>query len=309
MTELRTKTAQAIARIEAAYEIAEQRGERLVVAYSGGKDSDVLLDLALKSEVPILVQHNHTTVDAPETVYHIREVFARLDALGVATEINFPPDFTMPDGTVRRTSMWNLIVKKGMPPTQMVRYCCEVFKERNFDGQHIMTGVRWEESPKRSNRGLHEAITKKAADRVVYVDENDDEHKLQDICFRHKRIVTNPIIDWSDADVWLYVRSEKLKMNPLYGLGHKRVGCVACPMAGRKQQELEFRLYPTYKAAYIRAFDKMLKVREARGLPPASGFWADGQGVFDWWVGRLKASADDAWPGQTTFFDDEEEPQ
>lgn len=50
----------------------------LLLTYSGGKDSDVMLDLAIKSEIPFEVMNSHTTVDAPETVYHIREVFKRL---------------------------------------------------------------------------------------------------------------------------------------------------------------------------------------------------------------------------------------
>lgn len=53
-------------------------GHTLIVAYSGGKDSDVLLALAIKSGVTFAVQHNHTTADALQTVYHIREVFKRL---------------------------------------------------------------------------------------------------------------------------------------------------------------------------------------------------------------------------------------
>ena len=59
-------------------------GKPLVVCYSGGKDSDVLLHLACncleKDEFRVL--NSHTTVDAPETVYHIRTVFAKLKSGG-----------------------------------------------------------------------------------------------------------------------------------------------------------------------------------------------------------------------------------
>lgn len=49
----------------------------LIITYSGGKDSDVLLDIARKCLKPdeFEVLNSHTSVDAPETVYHIRKVF------------------------------------------------------------------------------------------------------------------------------------------------------------------------------------------------------------------------------------------
>jgi phosphoadenosine phosphosulfate reductase len=91
-------------------------GKTLIVAYSGGKDSDVLLHLAIKSGVPFEVQHNHTTADAPQTVYHIREVFERLTLQGIPNKINYPPEITDINGKKVRASMWNLIQKKLMPP-------------------------------------------------------------------------------------------------------------------------------------------------------------------------------------------------
>lgn len=74
------------------------------VAYSGGKDSDVLRILFELSGVKYDLVHNHTTVDAPETVYYVRSI------PGV---IISKPEITM----------WDLIVKRRMPPTRIVRYC------------------------------------------------------------------------------------------------------------------------------------------------------------------------------------------
>jgi phosphoadenosine phosphosulfate reductase len=71
------KVKKAILRIQHAYEIAEHMSRTLIVAYSGGKDSDVLLDLAIRSSVPFRAEHNHTTADAPETVYHIQRILRR----------------------------------------------------------------------------------------------------------------------------------------------------------------------------------------------------------------------------------------
>lgn len=75
------KDAIAIARIKRASEIAQARGMGpLYVGYSGGKDSTVLADLAIRAGVPIEIAHNHTTIDAPETVYFVRREMARFEA-------------------------------------------------------------------------------------------------------------------------------------------------------------------------------------------------------------------------------------
>ena len=89
------------------------------VADSGGKDSSVLTHIAMKAGCPFEVVHNHTTVDAPETVYFIREKFKKLRAAGIKAEIVMPKE-----------TMWQLIVRKKTPPTRLIRYCCSELKER-----------------------------------------------------------------------------------------------------------------------------------------------------------------------------------
>lgn len=91
----------------------------LVITYSGGKDSDVLLHLAGKSGIPYEVLHSLTTADAPETVWHVRDTFRRLELAGVKCTID---THRTPDGV--NVTMWNLIPRKLMPPTRWMRYCC-----------------------------------------------------------------------------------------------------------------------------------------------------------------------------------------
>lgn len=62
----------------------------LLLCYSGGKDSDVLLQLAINSDIDFEVLHNHTTIDAPETVYHIRNTFKKLELQGIKCTIEKP---------------------------------------------------------------------------------------------------------------------------------------------------------------------------------------------------------------------------
>jgi phosphoadenosine phosphosulfate reductase len=294
--QLNAKVNQAYERIEKAYEIAEKAGNTLIVAYSGGKDSDVLLHLAIGCGVPFEAQHNHTTVDAPETVYHIREVFAGLPERGIAARVNMPQWIDDVDGRRVRATMWNLIPKNGLPPTRVARYCCRYFKERRYDNQHLLFGVRWDESTGRKSRGLHEALTSKKADRVIYQDENDDSRKLQEICHMRNRIATNPIIDWTHRDVWDYIHDNGIKTNPLYARGFDRVGCIGCPVARKNVRIREFKLYPAYERAYLRTFAKMLEVIKRKGVKTDAA-WKDAEGVMQWWLDR------DYNPDQLSIFE------
>lgn len=131
----------------------------IVCTYSGGKDSDVMLELFKQSGVPFEVHNSHTTVDAPQTVYHIREKFKELENLGIKCEIEKPP-INKSDPKKRRFTMWSLIVKKKMPPTHLARYCCAILKETSCRNRMIATGVRWDESHARSQRSEFEVLAK-----------------------------------------------------------------------------------------------------------------------------------------------------
>jgi len=261
------KAGKAIIRIQYAYEIALNAGNDLICAYSGGKDSDVLLDLCKKAGVPFRAEHNHTTADAPETVYHIHEVFSG----NVDAKINYP-----------EMTMWELIPTFNTPPLALASYCCSVLKERRFNNQHLLMGVRWcESNTRKANRGLHEKLGSKRKAKHIYLDENDDKRKLLEICQTKNRVATNPIVDWTVREIWEYVHKEKIKMNPLYSYGFDRVGCVGCPKSGKKGMNKTLARYPKIKAAYVRAFDKMLIERAKREKPTE---WKTGLDVYKWWT-------------------------
>ena len=269
----------------------------LLIAYSGGKDSDVLLRLAVKSGIPFEVLHNHTTADAPETVFHIRDTFRRLEEKGIRCDVD---KHIHPDGT--RTTMWNLIPRKLFPPTRLVRYCCAELKEGGGKGRFIATGVRWAESAARkNNRGSLEVIVPWNRQKsLILANDNDESRMLFENCQLKGERVVNPIIDWQEQDVLDYCEAEKIPMNPLYAFGWKRVGCIGCPMAG-KHRYAEFARYPKYQQSYIAAFDRMLAERQRRGKAEGDMRWGKtGVDVFHWWM------EDGVLPGQITMDDMDE---
>lgn len=279
----------AIERLKAASEMSLQHYEKpLVICISGGKDSSVITELAIRAGIPAEFMHNHTTADAPETVRFVRSEFKRLEELG------YPCTLNMPTYKGKRVSMWSLIPQKLMPPTRLVRYCCSILKETGGENRFICTGVRWAESASRKkNRGAFEA-----GRNIILNNDNDDKRRLFENCSLKGKRVVNPIVDWLDADVYGFLADAKVPTNPLYAEGQCRVGCVGCPMAGKKGREAEFLRWPKYKNLYLRAFDNMLKERERRGK--LEGSWRMGttaNDVFNWWMEY------DILPGQMEMED------
>ena len=115
------------------------------LAFSGGKDSQCIYHLAQMAGVKFDAHYRVTSVDPPELVRFIKRQYPDVS-------IDFPRDN---DGKV--ITMWNLIPKKLMPPTRLVRYCCEKLKETGGKGRIVVTGVRHAESLKRKE--MHGVIT------------------------------------------------------------------------------------------------------------------------------------------------------
>lgn len=283
----------AIKRIQAASEMSLYHyGKPLVCTYSGGKDSDAMLELFRRGGIPFEVHNSHTTADAPQTVRHIRDTFHKLEVDGIKCTIE------MPTYKGERTSMWKLIPQKLMPPTRMVRYCCAVLKETGCANRFIATGVRWAESTQRKDREEFEKLgatkaTKEKFTSVMLMNDNDARRRMNEHCMQKKKMVVNPIIDWKDSDVWEFIHSEKIPTCELYQCGYERVGCIGCPMAGKKRYK-EFADFPKYKNLYIHAFDRMVKERKSRGLPCQ---WKNGNDAFLWWM------EDENIEGQMDIFD------
>lgn len=165
----------------------------------------------------------------------------------------------------------------------------------------VVTGVRTSESFKRKqNGGMVKIIgkpkaTQKFAEKIgadyditnmgglIMNDDNDESRRMVEHCYRTTKTMVNPIIDWTDDDVWEFLKYYSCEGNPLYQCGFKRIGCIGCPMAGNRIRQLD--MYPKYKQLYINAFEKMLA--RHKYLDRTSRMkWETGIDVYRWWIGE-----------------------
>lgn len=254
-------------KIDTAYERfrwAAKEAERLfdmplVVQYSGGKDSDVILQLAKESGVPFRVTHNLTTADPPDNVYYIRRVFAALREEGIEAKINIP-----------KRSLWKIMRETLVIPSRLIRVCCSELKERKMpDAPYIVTGVRWAESAgRRAKSGIAMVYNATArADAGLLTTDDASSRRLFEQCQMRGVRVLNPIIDWGDDDVWYYLASRHIEGNPLYKEGWTRIGCVGCPLACRRAREIAFARYPKLYKAWHDAIAYVIARRREMGNP------------------------------------------
>jgi len=209
------------------------------LAFSGGKDSQVIYELAKMGNVKFDAHFSFTTVDPPELVRFIKENY--------------------PDVSIDRPekSMWKLIEEKMIPPTRIMRYCCAYLKERGGENRVVITGIRRAESNKRKHR------------------------KMNENSYSVNKKLLNPIIDWSDKDVWEFIKKYNLKYCCLYNEGYKRIGCVLCPMQTIRNKLKDKDRYPNFYKAYLLAFKKMI-INRAKNNKEKN--WNTPEEVMSWWI-------------------------
>lgn len=117
--------------------------EGYYVAFSGGKDSQCAYHLCKMAGVKFDAHYCVTSIDPPELVRFIKKNYP---------DVKFEHK---KDKNGKPITMWTLIPEKGIPPTRLVRYCCEELKESNGAGRVTVTGVRAAESGnRRKNQGV-----------------------------------------------------------------------------------------------------------------------------------------------------------
>jgi phosphoadenosine phosphosulfate reductase len=169
--------------------------EGYYVAFSGGKDSIVVLDLVRKAGVLHDAHMNMAGgLDPCEVIKFVKKYYPEVQRIAP------------------RTSFWKMVEKARILPQMNIRYCCRMLKEQSGTGRIVLTGIRWAESNKRAKRRMVEVCRDDTTKRFVH-----------------------PIIDWSSGEVWEYIKSNNLPYPSLYDEGFHRIGCIGCPNGNRKR--------------------------------------------------------------------------
>ena len=226
------------------------------IAYSGGKDSDVILQLAKEAGIRYRAISRNTTIDPPGTWGHVREMGVEI--------------------LRAKASFFHLVAQKGFP-SRFSRFCCEKLKEYKVLDKSVI-GVRKAESRKRNERyneptqcRYYGAKTEKNHVELIY-----------------------PILEWSDDDVCVLLIVRKQKLAPIYYNGgqidvSKRLGCMCCPLASRRKRIIEFQKYPKIAKAYLRAGQRFMDAH------PDSKACQRYDNVYEWFTRDVFYSSDADW--------------
>ena len=221
--------------------LAGADGETVEVAYSGGKDSDVILELTRMADINYRAIYKNTTIDPPGTIKHVK-------SMGVEVR-NAEQTF------------FDLVAKKGFP-NRFVRFCCSELKEYKVLNRSIM-GVRKAESVARMKRYDEPTKCLTYGSKKEYVE------------------AFYPILEWSDQDVSDFIKERGIECHPLYydELGNfhveRRLGCLCCPLVYRKKRVEEFKKYPRMIVQNLRAGQKF------RDTHPDAAFTKNYANIYD----------------------------
>lgn len=222
--ELEKKVQRAIKLIQSASKIATEHGQPLEVEYSGGKDSDVILELTKMANVPYRAIYKNTTIDPPGTIKHVKD-------MGVEV---MPPKY----------NFFKLVEKMGFP-SRFMRFCCGYLKEYKIL-DYVIMGIRKDESVKRDKRYMEpedcRVYNKKEKVRAYYPI-LDWTYNDVEVFIKERNIKCAPL--YYDSNGLFHVE--------------RRLGCMCCPLQYKAKRIEAFKKYPNMVKAYIRAGKKYLE--------------------------------------------------
>lgn len=232
---------------------------RLMISFSGGKDSTCVEDLTVRalSNASIVHIFGDTTLEFP-TTYEYVERFKKNNPRAIFKIAK------------NRDQVFLNVCDDIGPPSRVMRWCCTMFKtgpitrviNNIYGAGKILTfyGVRKSESACRS--------------KYNRIEEKSESKKIQ------KQSVASPIFYWKDIDVWLYLLANKVDFNQAYRLGYDRVGCWCCPNNTGRAQFLS-RIYMSEQSKIWRDFLVNFAIRIGKPDPEVyvdSGKWKARQG-------------------------------
>jgi phosphoadenosine phosphosulfate reductase len=228
------------------------------LAFSGGKDSQVIYELAKMAGVKFRPVMQVTTIDPPELMKFVRKNYP--DVIMEHPKLNF----------------YQILIKeKGLPMMQR-RTCCKYLKEQSGAGTVTIIGIRRAESNKRAKRNELEISGHKYSNSL---DQFNIDNKDQILCINGKdKILLSPIINWSNSDVWNFIRNNKIEYCELYDKGYTRIGCMFCPNCTAKSKQRDRKNYPGVEKAIKKSITELCKMGKY------DGFNNDVDDIFNWWI-------------------------
>ncbi len=216
-------TQETIQKIYNTYKDYRKKVDLFYVAFSGGKDSVVVLDLVQRAlpHDDFIVLFGNTDMEFPTTLDLVKEINEYCGKNNIK--------FLEAKAEMSAIQSWNIFG----PPARKNRWCCTVHKtapvinklceEYNLENIRTMmiTGVRGDESSTRSDYD-ELSLGKKLAGQFSY----------------------HAILNWSSVEIFLYIWRENLPINEAYKYGFNRVGCIMCPNSAQKHEYMKRCFFP-----------------------------------------------------------------
>ena len=219
-----------------------------VTSFSGGKDSQVVLDLVSRV-VPaedFVVIYSDTGYELPPSLKLYNEVKIhykqKYPNLRFYTAKNHHPVLHYWDeiGTPSRIHRWCCSIMKSAPLSKLLK---EIVGNGKQPNAILFDGVRAEESPSRASRSR---IGKNV---------------------KHNKIINvSPILEWNATEIYIYILLNGLPVNEAYRKGLSRVGCVICPYSSSWSEDLCGQLYPETLAPFINKIREGLERNKTAGI-------------------------------------------
>ena len=213
------------------YEKFKDKLDIFHVAFSGGKDSAVLLDLVKKAlpKGSFVVIFGDTGMEFPDTYEAVKIAKSECEADGTPFYVarsHFDPK-----------ESWDLFG----PPSRILRWCCSVHKStpqtlkmREITGKNDYTGLDFVGVRK------HESLARSTYEYENYGKKQKGQHSY------------NPLLEWTSAEIWLYIFARHIFINCAYKKGNSRAGCLLCPMSGGSSDYIRRRNYPDEIDGFIK---------------------------------------------------------
>lgn len=208
---------------------------QIEVCYSGGKDSDVILELAKMAGINYRAIYKNTTIDARGTIQHVRE-------MGV--EVVQPKE-----------NFLNIVRRKGMP-SRFSRFCCKILKEYPILPRAIL-GIRRSESAKRAKLYKEPEVCRVYSNKAkvrqympILEWSNEDVKEF----IEERKIKCAPVY---------YDKYGNFDVN-------RRLGCIGCPLANKKARRADYLKNPKMLLAQVKAMQDYYDKKVAAGVVSAT---------------------------------------